>query len=256
MEDNEFIDSEKVLYKSRCKLRPPQKEPEEANCVVTEGHVLIEAAEMIKIPLLRIKHCDIPLPSTSYSTQTQEPSSSTMVLTFLDNQNRKHKLSLEMAVSDATYCEYNLKLAIAEAEARWLESLPIEKRYVGFWRRFAAYLLDGIILNIISWILGFVLSFLPYWIGSVIAIVFVIGSIVYFLGFWVWQGATPGKMMMGVKIVKTDGSPIGIGRAILRYIGYFVSAITLYIGYLMIAWDSKKQGLHDKIAGTYVIKTG
>ncbi len=63
-------------------------------------------------------------------------------------------------------------------------------------------------------------------------------------------------MMMGVKIVKTDGSSIGIGKAILRYVGYYVSTIIIFIGYLMIAWDSRKQGLHDKIAGTLVIRTG
>ena len=68
------------------------------------------------------------------------------------------------------------------------------------------------------------------------------------------QGKTPGKMVMGVEIVKTDGSPIGFGRAILRYVGYIISSIILFIGFLMIAFDSKKQGLHDKIAGTCVIK--
>jgi len=60
---------------------------------------------------------------------------------------------------------------------------------------------------------------------------------------------------MGVKITKINGSSIGIGIAILRYIGYLVSAITVFVGYLMIIWDTKKQGLHDKIAGTCVIKT-
>jgi len=123
--------------------------------------------------------------------------------------------------------------------------------YAGFWRRFAAYIIDAIILGAVSGILIAIMgaqqttSLLSGAIG-----------IIYIIGFWTWRGQTPGKMAMGVKIVKTDGSPIGIGRAILRYVGYFVSSIILLIGYLMIGWDSKKQGLHDKIAGTYVVKTG
>ena len=81
----------------------------------------------------------------------------------------------------------------------------------------------------------------------------VIGGI-YCVWFWVKRGWTPGKEMLGLKVVTAEGDRIGIGRAILRYIGYFISAIPLGLGYLMIVIDSKKQGLHDKIAGTYVIK--
>jgi len=130
--------------------------------------------------------------------------------------------------------------------------MEVAMNYAGFWRRFVAQIIDAIILGAITGILIWILFFgapqAVSWLGSVIGIVYVIG-------FWTWRGQTPGKIVMGVKIVKTDGSPIGIGRAILRYIGYWVSSIIICIGYLMIAWDSKKQGLHDKIAGTYVVKT-
>lgn len=122
--------------------------------------------------------------------------------------------------------------------------------YAGFWRRLAAALIDGIILSIIN---GIVMAISPQtgmWLGTFI-------GIAYIVGFWTWNnGQTPGKMALGIRIVKTDGSPISFGVAILRYIGYWVSSIILYIGFLMIAWDSKKQGLHDKIAGTYVVRTG
>jgi len=128
--------------------------------------------------------------------------------------------------------------------------MEIKGEYAGFWRRFVAWIIDGILLGAVSGILMFIISAqqTASWLGSVI-------GIVYIVGFWTWRGQTPGKMVMGVKIIKTDGSPIGIGRAILRYIGYLVSAIIIFIGYLMIAWDGRKQGLHDKIAGTYVVKT-
>jgi uncharacterized RDD family membrane protein YckC len=80
-------------------------------------------------------------------------------------------------------------------------------------------------------------------------------QLVYIIGFWTWKGQTPGKMAMGIKIVAADGGPIGLGRAIIRYLCYIVSAVILYLGFIMIAFDKRKQGLHDKIAGTFVIRT-
>lgn len=125
--------------------------------------------------------------------------------------------------------------------------MEVAMNYAGFWRRFAASIIDGIIWGLITGILMAIFD-TASWLGIPI-------SIIYVIGFWTWRGQTPGKMAMGVKIVKTDGSPIGIGRALLRYVGYWVSTIIILIGYLMIAWDSKQQGLHDKIAGTYVVNT-
>jgi len=133
--------------------------------------------------------------------------------------------------------------------------------YAGFWIRLGAYILDGIILNIISFILGFILGFgLAFSSASLDAIsamsyVFgIILGLVYYVGFWTWWGQTPGKMAVRIKIVRTNGAPIGVGGSIVRYIGYFVSSIILLIGFLWIAFDRRKQGIHDKIADTYVVK--
>jgi len=128
--------------------------------------------------------------------------------------------------------------------------MEVAMNYAGFWRRLVAVIIDGVILGAITGVLMAIFGAqqAASWLGSIIGIIYVIG-------FWTWRGQTLGKMVMGIKIVETDGSPIGIGRAILRYVGYLVSTIIICIGYLMIAWDSKKQGLHDKIAGTYVVKT-
>ena len=123
-------------------------------------------------------------------------------------------------------------------------------QYVGFWMRLVAGFLDTII---VSFLVGIVIIFWDISPEGIGFMQFPFGTL-YYVGLWTWKGQTLGKMMIGAKIVKTDGSPIGIGRAILRYVGYFISYITLGIGYVMIAWDSKKQGLHDKIAGTCVIK--
>jgi len=127
-----------------------------------------------------------------------------------------------------------------------IEAETAQIKYAGFWRRLAAYLVDTTVTGVIVWILSY--------IGGIIGIVlaFVI-PIVYFVGFWAWLGQTPGKAALGVKIVRLDGTTIGIGTAILRFIGYIVSSIVLYIGFLMIAFHGRKRGLHDLIAGTLVI---
>ena len=92
------------------------------------------------------------------------------------------------------------------------------------------------------------------WIASVVllSVSLSIGYAVFFTGYC---GQTPGKMALRIKVIRTDGSQITYGRAALREVpGKFISGILLGIGYLMVAFDSQKQGLHDKIADTYVIK--
>jgi len=80
-------------------------------------------------------------------------------------------------------------------------------------------------------------------------------SITYAVFFTGYCGQTPGKMALRIKVIRTDGSQPSYGRAALREVlGKFVSSILLGIGYLMVIFDSQKQGLHDKIADTYVIK--
>jgi uncharacterized RDD family membrane protein YckC len=79
--------------------------------------------------------------------------------------------------------------------------------------------------------------------------------VIYFVGFWAWRGQTPGMMVLGLHIRReTDGTKPGIARSVLRYVGYWVSWIALFIGFIWVAFDGRKQGWHDKIAGTYVVK--
>jgi uncharacterized RDD family membrane protein YckC len=76
------------------------------------------------------------------------------------------------------------------------------------------------------------------------------------IGFWRYCGATPGKLALAVKIVDAaSGQPPGTARLVLRFLGYFISALPLYLGFLWIAIDRRKQGWHDKIAGTVVINS-
>lgn len=76
---------------------------------------------------------------------------------------------------------------------------------------------------------------------------------VYLLFFWILTGQTPGKYLMGVKIVRIDGKRMTLGRSIRRLFGYVVDLWTLGLGFLWIAVDDHRRGFHDRIAGTYVI---
>ena len=79
--------------------------------------------------------------------------------------------------------------------------------------------------------------------------------IVYFVGFWTWLGRTPGMMLFGLWVAReTDGTKPGLGRSFLRYVGYWIVWITLFIGFIWVGLDGRKQGWHDKIAGTLVVR--
>jgi uncharacterized RDD family membrane protein YckC len=125
-----------------------------------------------------------------------------------------------------------------------------ELAYAGFWIRFLASLIDGAILFVVNVVIA---SLIPDPVTAFFAQIIL--NATYTIGFWVGQGATPGKMAVGVKIVMANGLPIEFGAAFLRYFGYIACALTFGIGYLMIAFTAEKRGLHDFIAGTVVIKS-
>jgi uncharacterized RDD family membrane protein YckC len=68
-------------------------------------------------------------------------------------------------------------------------------------------------------------------------------------------GQTFGKMAMKIKVVNEDGTPLDYRKAFLRWLGYFLCDLTFYIGYLWAAFDHRKQGLHDKVCRTVVVRT-
>jgi len=122
------------------------------------------------------------------------------------------------------------------------------KEKAGFWIRLAAAIIDGLILMAVGLLLGGLLK-------NNRLVSTLIGAF-YSMYFWVKQdGMTPGKRALKLKVVRTDGKPIDWMTAGLRYVGYIVSAIPLFAGFIWIAFDKDKQGFHDKIAGTYVVKT-
>jgi len=132
----------------------------------------------------------------------------------------------------------------------------------GFWIRFFALFVDGLIIGVPA---GIIIGILVAVVGKdatgvilVLYALYLIAIVAYFVYFWTQRdGQTIMNKALGIKVVKTDGSPITVGTAIVRYVGYFIDSIIfgLPIGYIWAAFDPNKQAWHDKIAGTYVVKT-
>ena len=137
---------------------------------------------------------------------------------------------------------------------------PASGNYAGFWIRVVAYIIDGIILMIPIGILQFLLkgNADDPTSGHPVLLVFLILAIEvgYFAGLWSSGAqATLGQKVCGMRVVRSaDGARISFGRGILRMLGIMISSAILCIGFLMVAFTERKQGLHDMIAGTYVLK--
>lgn len=139
-----------------------------------------------------------------------------------------------------------------------------------FLYRFVAWLIDviivGIVESIVAVAIGIPIFFTRFAVGpgemgslyrgyGLMSLVSILIGVAYFVYFWGEKGATPGKMALGLKVIGTDGTmPIGYAKAFVRYIGYIISGAICLIGYLLIIIDDDNQGLHDKIASTYVVK--
>lgn len=147
--------------------------------------------------------------------------------------------------------------------------------YGGFWIRVVAQVTDSIIVSmvltaiqyaVISPLIGFNPLPQPRSADQLEALsgmlAFILASVLVGLaggscyeGFFVNRfGATPGKMIFSMKVVRPDGMPLSLGRAFGRYFAKLLSAMTFFIGYLMVAFDGEKRGLHDLICDTRVVK--
>jgi len=136
---------------------------------------------------------------------------------------------------------------------------------VGFGPRLLAAMIDSIMVGFFGFVLAFVLGLIAMFVdvfsaeqasGPLEALVVacvLIFSIIYYVGFWTSDGQSLGKMLMGLKVVGTDGSRLSTGKALLRYLGYIINAFLLSIGFMWVAFDKMRQGWHDRIAGTLVI---
>jgi uncharacterized RDD family membrane protein YckC len=128
-----------------------------------------------------------------------------------------------------------------------LGSRPVPSARAGFWRRFAAALIDAIVLGVVSAILKAILGTAGTGLGLLVSL----GYFTYFHGS---TGQTPGDAALAIRIIDLQGGgSIGYARAFIRWLVSLVSAIVILIGYLWMLWDSEKQTWHDKAAGSVVI---
>ena len=129
-------------------------------------------------------------------------------------------------------------------------------RYAGFWVRFLANIIDSLVLGIPVAIAAWILSGFKSTDSTLVQTLYYIITLVIIAYLWTkWGGRTPGKKMMGIKVVSFPGyGPLSYSKSTIRYlIGYTVSTLLLMIGFIMIAFRNDKRGLHDLIAGTCVI---
>jgi uncharacterized RDD family membrane protein YckC len=141
-------------------------------------------------------------------------------------------------------------------------------RYGGFWIRFVAVIIDGIIVQVVVMPLSFVVGGVTGAAGVMGGIPRaglpllggLLGAVIGVFGGWLYEAlmesssrqATVGKMIFGMKVTDLSGNRISFGRATGRHFGKWISAMILCIGFIMVGLTERKQGLHDMLAGTLV----
>ena len=148
-------------------------------------------------------------------------------------------------------------------------------RYAGFGIRFVAFIIDSLLaMLLIAPLIGLIIStdvrpqdfldirnimvldletMLSFVYNQLVNTLITIAVIILF---WIYRSATPGKMILGLTIVDANSlQPLSKGQCFVRYLGYYLAAIPLFIGLFFVIMDTKKQGWHDKIAKTLVIYT-
>lgn len=136
--------------------------------------------------------------------------------------------------------------------------------YAGFWIRAGASIIDSILIALITYPLLFAIY---GWAGAdyssalnssgFVATLFLwILPVFVTIWFWTKKQATPGKMLFSLRVVDAKtGNNLTIGQSIARYAGYIISGIPFALGYIWVGFDDKKQGWHDKLAGTVVVRS-
>ncbi len=134
-------------------------------------------------------------------------------------------------------------------------SAVVSAAKAGFWIRFLALFIDSVILAVINFIIAAILNSSATGRSGIQTFL----GLVYFVYLWSssspWPGQTVGDKLLNIRVVKTDGSDLSVVVALIRYVGLVISILVVFIGVIWAAFDPNKQGWHDKIAGTYVIKT-
>ncbi len=139
----------------------------------------------------------------------------------------------------------------------------LEGRVAGFPSRAVAFTIDLVIvvflIGLLSWVVTLLETLFELFISRdlnlVRAYAFTIPFIValYYVGSWALTGGTIGKRLLGLRVVRADGFPPTVGRSIVRFVGYFLSAVVFFLGFIWALFDDEHRAWHDDLAGTWVV---
>lgn len=162
------------------------------------------------------------------------------------------------------------KPAVLQRMREGLAPFAKGKPFAGFWIRLVARMIDNTITSIAGYVFQIPmlvviarmgkgregdLGLMAGWLGF--AVLASLGTAAYYEAwFLVKKGATPGKMILGLKVIRARGGQMTWGLALGRYFAHMLSAFTLYFGYLMAGWDEEKRALHDRVCDTRVVTGG
>lgn len=242
---------EKVIYRVPITLISTSTKPDKIDLLLTEGNIIFDLPEPIKVPLNWIDDFNIPmidlvtgvasgnLAQIDRVHKDYETSEQLCKLTYHDEVNTFQEIEFSMIGKEARSFEAELNNAkkVTLSEAEYANRLRAESQFSEYFGvRLGAFVLDFFFWNIIWWLLtGIVHTFLPFsflWLAAIV-------SALYFIGFWTWWGKTPGMAIVGMEVVTKNGASIGLRRALIRYLGYLVCIATLGIGSLMIEFSNR-----------------
>lgn len=139
-----------------------------------------------------------------------------------------------------------------------------EVEYAGFWIRVVATLIDTLLILLVTLPLLIAIYGWGYFNGEATGLVagpadlvisWVLPAVAVIL-FWLYKQATPGKMALSLRVVDAEtGGPLTVSQSVGRYFAYFVSILPLCLGLFWVAFDARKRGWHDKLAGTVVVRS-
>ncbi|MGH7802377.1 MAG: RDD family protein [Thermodesulfobacteriota bacterium] len=176
---------------------------------------------------------------------------------------KSKKSNEELVKSPLSTSSYYSSLQESPAFAESEELLPFNLAGMGL--RIGAFLLDIIILFMVTtltlWV-GFSLGSIVFdireekFINVIVPLYLILFflSTTYFVFLQGFSGKTIGKMLFGIRVIRTDGESIGFWDALIRWVGYFISLLFIFIGFVWALFDPKRQAWHDKFAETYVVK--
>lgn len=188
----------------------------------------------------------------------------------------KHRVELQKELlKKANETQPELIEEFTETSATPGEAVTLNDRepnsfvYAGFWIRAVALLIDAVLLQALYFItlapfvivIGILAANIPPLVAMQIGVVFVVTLAALLQWMWftigessAWQ-ATPGKKILGLKVARVDGERVSFGTANKRYWSRIASTLPAFAGYLMVGVSAKKQGIHDRIAKTVVVKS-